>query len=347
MTAAEAAAARRAVVGSRPRRDRRARADAARACTRERGIAILLVEHDVELVRSFVRARVRARLRHADRVGPDRRRCSPTPRCARPTSETSSDGRRRRRARRRARRCSSCATSTPATDRSARSSACRSRSPPGGVLALLGSNGVGQDHDRPRVLRARSRRRAGEVLLRRRRRHRPARRIEFARLGIVHAPEGRSVFASLTVEENLELTFRRSRGRTGVRRRARRGLRAVPAARRAAHAARGHAVGRRAAHAVARRACSSSKPRLLIADELSLGLAPIIVDEVYRTLETIRDAGTTLLIVEQHVHHALAHRRRRDRARRRARSRTRARCRSSAICRPACSAAATPTRQPA
>jgi branched-chain amino acid transport system ATP-binding protein len=44
---------------------------------------------------------------------------------------------------------------------------------------------------------------------------------------------------------------------------------------------------------------------LLIADELSLGLAPIIVDEVYRTLETISDAGTTLMIVEQHVHHAL------------------------------------------
>jgi ABC-type branched-subunit amino acid transport system ATPase component len=43
----------------------------------------------------------------------------------------------------------------------------------------------------------------------------------------------------------------------------------------------------------------------LIADELSLGLAPIVVDEVYHTLETIRDAGTTLMIVEQHVHHAL------------------------------------------
>jgi branched-chain amino acid transport system ATP-binding protein len=48
------------------------------------------------------------------------------------------------------------------------------------------------------------------------------------------------------------------------------------------------------------------KPRLLIADELSLGLAPIIVDEVYATLGTIRDAGTTLLIVEQHVSHALS-----------------------------------------
>jgi branched-chain amino acid transport system ATP-binding protein len=47
------------------------------------------------------------------------------------------------------------------------------------------------------------------------------------------------------------------------------------------------------------------RPRLLIADELSLGLAPIVVDEVYRTLEQIREAGTTLLIVEQHVHHAL------------------------------------------
>src|SRR5207245_365778 len=46
-------------------------------------------------------------------------------------------------------------------------------------------------------------------------------------------------------------------------------------------------------------------PRLLICDELSLGLAPILVDEVYTTLRTIRDAGTTLLIVEQHVHHAL------------------------------------------
>jgi branched-chain amino acid transport system ATP-binding protein len=46
-------------------------------------------------------------------------------------------------------------------------------------------------------------------------------------------------------------------------------------------------------------------PRLLIADELSLGLAPIIIDEVYRNLAALRDAGTTLLIVEQYVGHAL------------------------------------------
>jgi len=47
-------------------------------------------------------------------------------------------------------------------------------------------------------------------------------------------------------------------------------------------------------------------PRLLIADELSLGLAPIVTDEVYAVLARIRDAGTALLIVEQHMGHALA-----------------------------------------
>ena len=47
------------------------------------------------------------------------------------------------------------------------------------------------------------------------------------------------------------------------------------------------------------------RPRLLIADELSLGLAPIIVDEVYRSLAAIRDTGTAILLVEQYVGHAL------------------------------------------
>ncbi len=48
-----------------------------------------------------------------------------------------------------------------------------------------------------------------------------------------------------------------------------------------------------------------SPPKLLVADELSLGLAPIIIDEVYRNLGAIRDAGTAILLVEQYVSHAL------------------------------------------
>ena len=46
-------------------------------------------------------------------------------------------------------------------------------------------------------------------------------------------------------------------------------------------------------------------PRLLVVDELSLGLAPIVVDEVYATLDKVRQLGTTMLIIEQHVGHAL------------------------------------------
>ena len=48
-----------------------------------------------------------------------------------------------------------------------------------------------------------------------------------------------------------------------------------------------------------------SPPKLLVADELSLGLAPIVVDEVYRNLAAIRDAGTAILLVEQYVAHTL------------------------------------------
>jgi branched-chain amino acid transport system ATP-binding protein len=127
---------------------------------------------------------------------------------------------------------------------------------------------------------------------------------KYAQRGVVHAPEGRSVFASLTVEENLALTFRRSRGRTGERAALDEAYEMFPRLRDRRRQVAGTLSGGE------QRMLSLSRvlverPRLLIADELSLGLAPIIVDEVYDTLARIRDAGTTLMIVEQHVHHAL------------------------------------------
>jgi branched-chain amino acid transport system ATP-binding protein len=173
---------------------------------------------------------------------------------------------------------------------------------PGEVLALLGSNGAGKTTI-ARVCSGLLTPTQGKVLFEgddvtgRKPYH-------YARMGIVHAPEGRSVFASLSVEENLELTFRRSkpkdvRGaldeaytlfpRLGERRRQLAGT---------------LSGGEQRMLSLSR--VMVERPRLLIADELSLGLAPIVVDEVYHTLEQIRDGGTTLLIVEQHVHHALA-----------------------------------------
>jgi branched-chain amino acid transport system ATP-binding protein len=174
---------------------------------------------------------------------------------------------------------------------------------PGAVLALLGSNGAGKTTI-ARVCSGLITPTSGELWL-------DGTNVtgwrpyKFARLGVVHAPEGRSVFASLSVEENLTLTFRRSRGRNGV-----------GAALDEAYAMFPRLGERRKQQAGTlsggeQRMLSLSRvlverPRLLIADELSLGLAPLIVDEVYRTLATIREGGTTLLIIEQHVSHALA-----------------------------------------
>ncbi len=173
---------------------------------------------------------------------------------------------------------------------------------PGRVLALLGSNGAGKTTI-ARVCSGLVVPTSGRVIFEGTDvtgRH----AYRYAQLGIVHAPEGRSVFASLTVEENLELTFRRSRGRNGVRDALDEAFTMFPRLGERRRQLAGTLSGGE------QRMLSLSRvmvehPRLLIADELSLGLAPIIVDEVYGMLARIRDAGTTLLIVEQHVHHAL------------------------------------------
>ena len=131
---------------------------------------------------------------------------------------------------------------------------------------------------------------------------RPAFRV--ARLGVAHAPEGRSVFASLTVEENLVLGFRQQLGKEGV-----------PAALDEAYQLFPRLGERRLQQAGSlsggeQRMLSLARllvrpPALLVADELSLGLAPIVVDEVYANLASLKAKGAALLVIEQHVEHAL------------------------------------------
>lgn len=127
----------------------------------------------------------------------------------------------------------------------------------------------------------------------------------FARAGVIHATEGRSVFATLSVEENLVLSFRQSRGRAGVPDALAEAFGLFPAlAGRRRQVAGTLSGGEQRILSMARVLVEA--PRLLVADELSHGLAPIVVDEVYAALERLRDAGTSMLIVEQHVGHALA-----------------------------------------
>ncbi len=196
---------------------------------------------------------------------------------------------------------------------------------PGSVTALLGSNGAGKTTV-ARVATGLVRPTAGEVWFAGERIAWPARAkdslfarmvsptaradhrgvppFQVARRGIVHAPEGRSVFASLTVRENLELSFRRATGRGGVDGALRKAYELFPRlGERSKQIAGTLSGGEQRMLSLAR--VMVSPPKLLVADELSLGLAPIVVDEVYRNLAAIRDAGTAILLVEQYVAHAL------------------------------------------
>ena len=127
---------------------------------------------------------------------------------------------------------------------------------------------------------------------------------KIARAGTAHVPEGRGVFASLTVEENLKLVFRQRGGRLCVPDALARAYEAFPVLgeRRRQHG--GTLSGGE------QRMLSLAKvlvlpPSLLVADEISLGLAPVVIDVVYEGLRQINRAGTALLVVEQQVDRVL------------------------------------------
>ena len=118
-------------------------------------------------------------------------------------------------------------------------------------------------------------------------------------------PKAERSSPDFTVEENLTLAFSRTHDRSGVRDALARAFELFPPiAQRRRQVAGTLSGGEQRMLAMARVLVET--PRLLIADELSLGLAPKITDEVYAVLAQIRDAGTSLLIVEQHMGHALA-----------------------------------------
>jgi branched-chain amino acid transport system ATP-binding protein len=121
-------------------------------------------------------------------------------------------------------------------------------------------------------------------------------------LGIAMVPEGRRLFSSLDVEENLLVGGDRRRGRGNWT--LGRVYKLFPAladkARRPATALSG---GEQQMVAIGR--ALMSNPRLLLCDELSLGLAPIVIRDIYAALPEIRRQGTSLVIVEQDVSRAL------------------------------------------
>jgi branched-chain amino acid transport system ATP-binding protein len=174
---------------------------------------------------------------------------------------------------------------------------------PGKVVALLGSNGAGKTTI-ARVCSGLIQPTEGQLFFDGRD-ITGLRTYKIARLGIAHSPEGRSVFASLSVEENLLLAFRVELGKKQAPEAVARAYELFPRlGERRKQLANTLSGGEQRMLALAR--VLVNPPRLLIADELSLGLAPIVVEEVYRTLAKVRDEGAALLLIEQHVKHALS-----------------------------------------
>lgn len=175
--------------------------------------------------------------------------------------------------------------------------------PRGSVVALLGSNGVGKTTTL-RTIAGLVPATAGSIdFAGRPIQNRPIDAI--AGRGLVMVPEGRGVFPGLSVQENLQLIHRSLGG-------------SVPWAEfvdevavtfprlleRLPQSAGSMSGGEQQMLAVSR--VLVGDPRLVMFDELSMGLAPLIVDQLFASVSTMRDRGVTIILVEQFMTHALA-----------------------------------------
>ncbi len=123
--------------------------------------------------------------------------------------------------------------------------------------------------------------------------------------GLVHIPEGRGIFTGLSVAENLRMAVRR----VGTNEERRAGIENAyelfPAlGRRRSLRAGSLSGGEQQMLAMAR--ALAVRPKVIVADEMSLGLAPIVVDEVFQRIAQAKQEGVTVVLIEQFVHRALA-----------------------------------------
>ncbi|MFE0014553.1 ABC transporter ATP-binding protein [Mesorhizobium sp. NPDC059054] len=172
----------------------------------------------------------------------------------------------------------------------------------GSVVAIVGANGAGKTT----LLKAISGlvptkrgeiKLSGTSLLRRA----PE---DIARMGIAHVPEGRGLFRQMTVLENLELGAFQPKARANMKRALEKAYDLFPRLKeRTGQKAGSLSGGEQQMLAIAR--ATMSEPSLLILDEPSIGLSPLVVQQMFQLIEALHKQGVTILLVEQNIHQAL------------------------------------------
>jgi branched-chain amino acid transport system ATP-binding protein len=175
--------------------------------------------------------------------------------------------------------------------------------PEGGVVAVLGANGAGKS-TLARVVSGLVPSSKGSITfdgvdISKAKPH------DIRRAGLVHIPEGRGIFPGLSVQENLRMAVRRV-GTPQQRKSALDGAYEMfpRLAERRTQRAGTLSGGEQQMLALAR--ALAVPPKLIIADEMSLGLAPLVVDFVFESIERAAQTGVTIVLIEQFVHRALA-----------------------------------------
>lgn len=128
---------------------------------------------------------------------------------------------------------------------------------------------------------------------------------DIVEMGIAHVPEGRKLFSTLTVKENLEMGAYSRRAKPSVKANLEKVFALFPVLAERLNQASGSLSGGEQQMCAIGRGLMA-EPRLLMIDEMSLGLSPILVRQMFSLVKTIAASGVTILLVEQQVHQAMA-----------------------------------------
>ena len=168
----------------------------------------------------------------------------------------------------------------------------------GEVVTLIGSNGAGKTTTLRTISGILKPRRGQVRLVGKRIDNIPAQKL--VRMGIAHSPEGRRIFSRMTVHENLEMGAYSRNDTAGIASDRERVLTIFPRLRERLTQKGGTLSGGEQQMLAIGRALMS-KPRILLLDEPSMGLSPILVETIFQIIRDINKLGTTILLVEQNA----------------------------------------------